>query len=58
MNGRSVAVFLVIVSFVTKSNSFDSYGDYEGQMRNYYDSLYQRSFTKEKPSIDAEPISA
>ena len=55
MNGRSAAVFLVIVSFITMSNSYDSYGDYEEQMRNYYDSLYRRSFTKEKPSRDAEP---
>lgn len=54
MNGRSAAVFLVIVSFITMSNSYGSYGDYEDQMRNYYDSLYQRSFTKEKPSRDAE----
>ena len=55
MNGRSAAVLLVIVSFIAKSNSYDSYGDYEDQMRNYYDSLYQRSFTKEKPSRDAKP---
>ena len=49
---RSGAVLLVIVSFMTKSNS---YGDYQVQMRNFYDSLYQRSFTKEKPSRDAGP---
>ena len=55
MNGRSAAVLLVIVSFITKSNSYGSYGDYEDQMRDYYDSLYQRSFTKEQPSRDAEP---
>ena len=47
---RSEAVLLVIVSFMTKStcNSYDSYGDY---------SLYQGSFTKEKPSRDAGPSS-
>lgn len=55
MNGRSAAVLLLIVSFITKSISYDSYGDYKDQMRNYYDSLYQRSFTKEQPSRDAEP---
>jgi len=43
---RSEAVLLVIVSFMTKANSYDSYGDY---------SLYQGSFTTEKPSRDAEP---
>jgi len=52
---RSEAVLLVIFSFMTKSNSYDSYGDYQDQMRNYYDSLYQRSFTKEKPNRDAGP---
>lgn len=54
MNGRSVVILLIIVSFVTKSNSYDSYEDYQDQMRNYYDSLYERSFTKEQPSRDTE----
>jgi len=54
MNGRSVVILLIIVSFVSKSNSYDSYEDYQDQMRNYYDSLYERSFTKEQPSRDAE----
>lgn len=54
MNGRSAVILLIIVSFVTKSNSYDSYEDYQDQMRNYYDSLYERSFTKEQPRRDAE----
>ena len=54
MNGISPAVLLVIVLFVTESNSYDSYEDYQDQMRDYYDSLYQRSFTKEQPSGDVE----
>ena len=54
MNGRLVVILLIIVSFVTKSNSYDSYEDYQDQMRNYYDSLYERSFTKEQPSRDTE----
>ena len=54
---RSEAVLLVIVSFITKSNSYDSYRDHqnEDQMRNYYNSLYERSFTKEQLGRDAEP---
>lgn len=57
MNGRSAVILLIIVSFVTKSNSYDSYEDYQDQMRNYYDSLYERSFTKEQPNRDAETSS-
>ncbi|KAJ7339645.1 hypothetical protein OS493_006052 [Desmophyllum pertusum] len=49
MNGRFAAVFLLTVSFITTSIS---YGDYEDQMKNYYDSLYQRSLTKEQQNRD------
>lgn len=53
MNRRSTAVLLLIVSFyITTSTSYDSYRDYEEQMRNYYDSLYQRSSIKEQPRRD------
>ncbi|KAL9986000.1 hypothetical protein ACROYT_G000053 [Oculina patagonica] len=52
MNRRSTAVLLFIVSFISTSTSYDSYRDYEEQMRNYYDSLYQRSSIKEQPRRD------
>ena len=48
-------ILLVIISLIKKSNLHDSYGDNEDQMRDYYDSVYERSFTKEKPSREAEP---
>ena len=51
---RSEACILlvIIISLIKKSNL---YGDYEDQMKNYYDPLYRRLFTKKKPSRDAEP---
>ena len=57
MFSRSEAILLVIVSFITKSNSYDSYEDHqnEDQMRNYYNSLHERSFTKDQLGRDAEP---
>ena len=48
---RSATFLLVIISFIMKSNSYD----YQDQMKDYSDSLYQRSFTKEQPSRDVEP---
>ena len=52
---RSEAILLVIISLIKKAYSYDSYGDYEDQVRDYYNPLYQRSVTKEKPSRDAKP---
>lgn len=52
---RSEAILLVIISLIKKANSYDSYGDYEDQVRDYNDPLYQRSVSEEKPSGDAEP---
>ena len=48
------AVLLLIVSFITTSISYDSYRDYMEQMRNYYDSVYQRSYIKEQPRSEDE----
>ena len=50
---RFAFVFVLTVSFITMAIS---YGDYEEQMRNYYDSLYQRSYVKKQQSRDESSI--
>ena len=47
MIGSFASVFLWTVSFITMSIS---YGDYDEQLRSYYDNLYQRSSVKKQQS--------
>ena len=47
MIGKFASVFFWTVPFITMAIS---YGDYDEQLRDYYDNLYQRSSVKEQES--------
>lgn len=47
----SLAVIILTVSFITKCSAYE---DYEDQIRNYYDTVYQRSSQVSGESNDVD----
>ena len=51
MTRKFAAVFILTVSFIT---NLIAYGEFQDQLRNYYDTVYQRSF--QQNSEEAEDV--